>query len=491
MKLVIEVLQDVAKIREDDKTITLIWKRKEDVEYILLGMNDYSCYEVITKSEKNSITIKRELLKNYHNYKVDYIYDNNKSKKSELLNIRSIKSYKGYTLSIDNDKVYDLYKIYKKINNKYKLILITEDFIITSNLFDNKSTYYIEAYIKEKDDNILKAKSKEFKIDPITIDSKDKKISVVIPMYNRELYISRCIDSILLSTFNNIELILVNDCSSDNTSKILKWYKNTYKNIITVINNKDNSGVSVSRNKGIEVSCGDYISFIDSDDYIHSSMYEKLYNLGVKEQLDVVISKVIIREKPFKYSYYLDNKEDVIYTYDEMFNKIHTKDNIYFASSCNRIVKTNYVKELLFPNLRCYEDISFTRSLYSRIDRFGYINNTYYVWDKRNSKIFETLSSRAMYGKFDIAYHNMYIDALTYVFKTCNKERLESITYSNIYDIYDFFINKELEKNSPKLFNIYKAYVIGVNNIIDLLSNKYIKKDKELYKYIKNLLKEK
>lgn len=102
-----------------------------------------------------------------------------------------------------------------------------------------------------------------------------QKISVIIPVYNTERYIRKCLDSVVNQSYENIEIIVVNDGSKDNSEEIIKEYENKYKNKIIYLK-KQNGGLSDSRNYGMKYATGDYICFIDSDDYIDEDLFEKL-----------------------------------------------------------------------------------------------------------------------------------------------------------------------------------------------------------------------
>lgn len=107
-------------------------------------------------------------------------------------------------------------------------------------------------------------------------------ISIIIPAYNNGIYINKCIESILNQTYRNIEIIIINDCSTDNTEDIIKKYL-TKDNRIAYYYNEKNMGVGYTRNKGIELAKGKYIYFLDSDDYIEPTAISDLYN-GIKEK---------------------------------------------------------------------------------------------------------------------------------------------------------------------------------------------------------------
>ncbi len=115
----------------------------------------------------------------------------------------------------------------------------------------------------------------------------DKKISVCIPFYNLEPYVSRCLDSILENTYRNLEVICVNDGSSDGTSDLLHNYADNDSRVIVI--DKENGGVMSARNAAIAAATGDFISFIDGDDWIHKRFFEVLMSVWEKSDADTVI----------------------------------------------------------------------------------------------------------------------------------------------------------------------------------------------------------
>ena len=111
------------------------------------------------------------------------------------------------------------------------------------------------------------------------------KISVIVPVYNVEKFIKRCLDSIINQTTKDLEIILVNDGSTDNSGKICDEYAKL-DNRITVIH-KENGGISSARNIGLDVATGEWIAFVDSDDYIEKDMYEVLYKTAIEKNVDI------------------------------------------------------------------------------------------------------------------------------------------------------------------------------------------------------------
>ncbi len=113
------------------------------------------------------------------------------------------------------------------------------------------------------------------------------KISIVIPVYNVEKYLHQCLKSVINQTYKNLEIICINDGSKDNSLNILNEYLKKDNRIIIV--NQKNSGVSSARNKGIRLSTGDFISFIDSDDYLDLNVYEKCVQRIIRDNSDIII----------------------------------------------------------------------------------------------------------------------------------------------------------------------------------------------------------
>lgn len=112
------------------------------------------------------------------------------------------------------------------------------------------------------------------------------KISVVLPIFNVAPYLSKCLDSLLSQTLSDIEIICVNDCSPDNSADILARYATKDPRII-VVNHKQNAGAGMARQSGVDVAQGEYIGFVDPDDYVQSDFFEKLYNAAKKNDADI------------------------------------------------------------------------------------------------------------------------------------------------------------------------------------------------------------
>ena len=132
------------------------------------------------------------------------------------------------------------------------------------------------------------------------------KLSVIVPVYNVELYLRECLDSIINQTLKDIEIICIDDCSSDNSYGILEEYSKKDNRII-IFRNQENMSAGPSRNIGIRVSQGEYITFVDSDDFLDKNYYELLYNTAKEYDSDIVNTSNILRYNNGEISYYYCN----------------------------------------------------------------------------------------------------------------------------------------------------------------------------------------
>jgi len=128
-------------------------------------------------------------------------------------------------------------------------------------------------------------------------------VSIIVPIYNVEPYLHRCLDSLVNQTLKDIEIICINDCSPDNSLDILKEYAEKDERI-NIINFEKNQGVSVARNTGIEIAKGEYIGFVDSDDYVDLDFYEKLYKKARETDADMVKASLKKNMKIFSAIYF-------------------------------------------------------------------------------------------------------------------------------------------------------------------------------------------
>ena len=214
---------------------------------------------------------------------------------------------------------------------------------------------------------------------------KKKKIfSIIIPIYNSETYLKRCLESVVSQEFKDFEIILINDCSSDNSLKICNFFKKKNQKI-RLINNKRNKGVSISRNKGLKFAKGEYLIFLDSDDYIEKGVLQKIYNSHIykKKAVDIIIfnKNNYTQGKKIKSDIrkYITLKNNLYLKSDKVIKNLNYNEEEslfrrYIIS--NKHIKKNNIKFL--NNVNYNEDYEFVCKSISLANTFIKSNHSYY-----------------------------------------------------------------------------------------------------------------
>ena len=215
-------------------------------------------------------------------------------------------------------------------------------------------------------------------------------ISVIIPVYGVEKYIAQCLESVINQTYSNLEIIVINDGTKDRSAEIAKEYAK--KDSRVRVYDFENGGASAARNRGIKLANGEYIAFLDSDDWIEGQMYEKLVNEAIKSNADIV--KCGFKSNDKKVGFY--NKIETISNrnIDLFFN------GILWVVLWNAIYKADIIKKVIFPeNVRCFED-NYASALYlflskkvSTIDscEYNYRDNAVGISKKVDDKAFDRI----------------------------------------------------------------------------------------------------
>lgn len=206
-----------------------------------------------------------------------------------------------------------------------------------------------------------------------------KKISIIVPIYNVEKYLRKCLHSLTSQTLKDIEIILVNDGSTDSSRKIAVEFSNKYDNI--KLYDKSNGGLSDARNYGLQYVTGEYVAFIDSDDYIETKMFERLYNLSDQGQKKIVEAN-FVWEFPNKKRWDIGIKINSI------------KEYLVYGRvvAWNKIYQTKWLKEtgVLFPVGKLYEDQEFFFKIVSHlnnVDEIGFDEKVEVHYVQRKSSI--------------------------------------------------------------------------------------------------------
>lgn len=222
-------------------------------------------------------------------------------------------------------------------------------------------------------------------------------ISVIVPVYNVEKYLDRCLDSLVNQTFNSLEIIVINDGTKDNSQSIIERYVNNYPNKIKSYI-KENGGLGDARNYGVKYATGEYLTFLDSDDYVEKDLYENMYRLAKENNSDLVVG-------------------DLEFFWEDGSRKSFIKSG--FNNVCNDRIKCLFLSPLfawnklykkeIFDKLNCkypvglwYEDIPVTLKYISEITNVSHYDKVGYHYTQRKGSILGSSYSDKMYDIFKI-----------------------------------------------------------------------------------------
>jgi len=300
------------------------------------------------------------------------------------------------------------------------------------------------------------------------------KISIIVPVYNAELYLAKCLDSLVGQTLKEIEIILINDGSTDKSEQIIKKYQEKYNDKI-IYYSKKNEGQGVARNYAIKIAKGEFITFVDSDAFVNVSICEKLYNEVKKTNADIVATTGMIEVRNNEFS----KKNIEFKTSDNL--KTYILNN---SGPVGKIIKKDVVlqNDLYFPSLRAYEDIAVVPlwGIYS--NKISYVDEALYYYliregstmkqVKYNEKImniYESLGS--LYNKFKLNVKDKYNDELEWIY-------IEHLLHAASLRFYKF----------NKLDEIRKINAIIKEKFPKWKRNKYYKKQSLKYKIVCSLI---
>lgn len=312
----------------------------------------------------------------------------------------------------------------------------------------------------------------------------DIKVSIIIPAYNIEKYIEESILSSINQTLKEIEIIIINDGSTDRTLEVIKKYKKIDSRIKLI--DQKNQGVSIARNNGLEIARGKYIYFLDGDDWIENETLNECYNIAENLEIDIIhFNSLKIEEKTkiknFSYTKGTNLDENKIYIgeefVEECFNKNIFRGEVWF----------NFIKRELIENLKLkfypgisYEDILFTMKLQNSNYKIKYLNKIFHNYRIREKSITQSKFSFDKYESKFIIFNELKKELK-------NSERIKKKNYRKLIEvIVESIISLGLTNNYTST-SIYKI----IKKEKEFISKKTIIKMKlsyiyKLYSYIKN-----
>lgn len=257
-------------------------------------------------------------------------------------------------------------------------------------------------------------------------------ISIIIPVYKVEKYLEKCIQSVINQTYENLQIILVDDGSPDNCGKICDEYAKKDHRIEVI--HKSNGGLSDARNKGLEIAKGEYIGFVDSDDYIEADMYEVLYNLLKQYNADVSICNFYTVSQG-KIS--IKNADNGINEYNriEILKEILLDKNIQ-SYAWNKLYKKELFDEIKYPIGKKYEDIGTTFYLLEKCNKVVATGKSEYYYINRQDSIVNNVTESTITDYIELIMQRYdYIEKNIKELSSYNKDYLKRILKTAEKDI--------------------------------------------------------
>lgn len=305
----------------------------------------------------------------------------------------------------------------------------------------------------------------------------NKLVSIIIPVYNVEKYLHKCLESVTNQTYKNIEIIIVNDGSTDSSKNICEKFQKSDRRIRLI--NKSNEGLSLARKAGFVEAKGEYVLFIDSDDFINKEYIENMF-LNKEDNADIIISKIV-----YSYNSYEDEIKTTLcdkknYTSKDILIKMLLNKEVKdFA--WGKLFKKDLIKEEYFTNSRVFEDIEFTHRVVLNAKTIAYSNNSiYYYVQRENSLLSSTFNESKLYL---IEVTEFMINNIVKRYPELKTEAEYRYIVSSLMIIIPI-IRTRLDK-SPIYEDYYKKYTFVLKNLS--IRNKFIEDKYKIYMILNKL----
>lgn len=271
------------------------------------------------------------------------------------------------------------------------------------------------------------------------------KVSVIVPVYNTEKYLRQCLDSLANQTLKEIEIIVINDGSKDNSQVILDEYSSKYNNFKVFV--KENGGLSSARNLGIEKSTGKYITFLDSDDFVLSNMYEKMYKKIEEDKSDILVTNL--------YRYFDERNGVVLKAIHTYSDKIYKNFIIGSPCACGKLYKKSLFNNIKFRTT-FYEDLDIIPKLVKYTKKISYLDESFYMYRQVQGSITKQ-------KKFNIKMLDIFT-VLDGIYNDLGEEYYDEVEY-----IYIVHLLRSATLRFLKVENT-KPYL---NKVVDVINNKF------------------
>lgn len=310
-------------------------------------------------------------------------------------------------------------------------------------------------------------------------DSKIK-VSVIVPCYNAERFLHKCLDSLIGQTLKEIEIICVNDCAKDNTAVILEEYAKKDSRI-KIVTHEKNQGLSAARNSGIAIATGEYIGFVDSDDFVELTMMEKLYGKAIKKNADLVIGNVYLYFEDTGKTQIFRDERFFMYLAGQVFKFEDQPSLVSCIGAWDRIYKRELITDnnLRFPVGMIYEDQPFSIQAMAYANRITVVSDPLYYYRKNSgSSITDNEIKNDNYKFHFVQIANMSKTFMKSrgIYETFMKKYLEyHIHYATIHQ------SNTRPKNFAKFFEMMREitseeeYEVLMELNLNFIQEKYVK----------------
>lgn len=291
------------------------------------------------------------------------------------------------------------------------------------------------------------------------------KVSIIVPFYGVEKYIDKCLNSLVNQTLKDIEIIMVNDETPDNSQDIVDKYLKQYKNVKCI--KQKNGGLGNARNTGLKKATGEYILYVDSDDFIDIHMCEEMYNSAIKNKSDIVICGNNEVNEDYEVT-----KVSSCYSYEDHKN---IKLNLLLGKVCvwNKLFKKSYLDKhnISFRSKIWYEDIDYTTILCYQTKKISFVDKPFYNYLIREGSI---MNNKKLEKNMDLI---QAFDRINTYYKD-NKDMKSIIEFLCIYNMYicgntRLIVSSNKLRDARKYIKQYNEYLY--ENYPNFKNNEYIK----------------
>lgn len=284
------------------------------------------------------------------------------------------------------------------------------------------------------------------------MNSKEPLISVIVPVYNVKDYLRKCLDSICSQTYRNLDIIIIDDGSTDGSGEICDEYATKDPRIKVL--HKENGGQSVARNRGLDIAKGDYIAFVDSDDWLESEMYQDLYDNIVRYDADISMCSYI-QHYPGRERAKRDSDKTFVWTGREAIRQL-IKGKRVTSFLWDKLYRQSKFDGLRFPEGKIFEDAAVVYRLFARSGRVSLVEKPFYHYITRPGS---TMNQKFYKAERNLIAFNVFKDRADYLYdfdKSLWRMSLNIVAHKGIQLVERSFLDTANQKKEAEI----RSYVI-------------------------------